>query len=64
MLFKFFFIMAKNRLDFQAQLSRHSHDIHAGYTASMAPGAIIPQYFHILGPGDTIYYSSHMFARL
>lgn len=56
--------MAKNRLDYEAHLSRHSHDISAGYTASIAPGMIIPQYFHILGPGDSIYYSSHMFARL
>lgn len=56
--------MAKNRLDFQAKLSRHSHDISAGYTASIVPGCIVPQYFHILGPGDTIYYQNHMFARL
>lgn len=56
--------MAKNRLDFQAHLSRHSHDISAGYTASIAPGLIVPQYFHILGPGDSIYYSNRMFARL
>lgn len=56
--------MAKNRLDFQAQLSRHSHDVSAGYAASTVPGAIIPQYFDILGPGDSIYYRTHMFARM
>lgn len=56
--------MSKNRLNFQAQMSRHSHDLSAGYTASVAPGMIIPQYFHVMGPGDTIYYSSRMFARL
>lgn len=56
--------MAKNRLDYQAQLSRHSHDISAGYTAQLAPGILVPQFFHVLGPGDTIYYSNHMFARL
>lgn len=55
--------MSKNRLDFTANLGRHSHDITAGYTASIAPGCIVPQYFDILGPGDTIKYKSHMFAR-
>lgn len=56
--------MAKNRLDFQAQLSRHSHDVSAGYSASLSTGMIVPQYFDILGPGDSIYYRTHMFARL
>lgn len=56
--------MAKNRLDYQAQLSRHSHDVSAGYAASIVPGAYIPQYFDILGPGDSIYYRTHMFARM
>lgn len=56
--------MAKNRLDYQAQLSRHSYDTSAGYAASCAPGMIIPQYFDILGPGDSVYYRTHMFARL
>lgn len=56
--------MAKNRLDYQAQLSRHSHNISAGYTASITTGPIVPQYFHILGPGDTIYYQNRLFARL
>lgn len=56
--------MSKNRLDFQAQLSRHRHDVSAGYSASMSTGMIIPQYFDILGPGDSIYYRTHMFGRL
>ena len=56
--------MAKNRLDFKANLSRHSHDVSAGYSASIAPGMIIPQYFDILGPGDSVYYRTHMFARM
>ena len=56
--------MAKNRLDFKANLSRHSHDVSAGYSASLAPGMIIPQYFDILGPGDSVYYRTHMFARM
>lgn len=56
--------MAKNRLEFQAQLSRHSHNISAGYTASLTTGPIVPQFFHVLGPGDTIYYQNRMFARL
>lgn len=54
----------KNRLDYQAQLSRHDHDISAGYFHTLSTGMIIPQYFHILGPGDSIYYSNHLFARL
>ena len=54
----------KNRLDFQAQLSRHSHDVSAGYTSSITTGMIIPQYFDILNPGDSIYYRTHLFSRL
>lgn len=54
----------KNRLSYQSQLSRHSHDVSAGYTASLTTGPIVPQYFHILGPGDTIYCQPKMFARL
>lgn len=56
--------MSKNRLDFKANLSRHSHDVSAGYTSTMSCGMIIPQYFDILGPGDSIYYRTHMFARM
>ena len=56
--------MAKNRLDFRAQLSRHAHDMSAGYTASIAPGMIIPQWFDIAQPGDTYYLQSAMKARL
>lgn len=55
--------MSKNRLDFTANLGRHSLDVTAGYTASIAPGLIVPQYFDILQPGDTIKYKTHMFAR-
>lgn len=56
--------MSKNRLSYQAKLSRHSHDVSAGYTASLAPGVIVPQYFDIAGPGDAYYYNTRMFARL
>ena len=59
-----FIFMSKNRLSYQAKLSRHSHDVSAGYTASIAPGAIVPQYFDIAGPGDAYYYNTRMFARL
>ena len=55
--------MSKNRLDYTANLSRHSHDVTAGYTASIAPSMIVPQYFDILQPNDTIYYKTHMFVR-
>lgn len=55
--------MSKNRLDFTANLGRHSHDVTAGYTSSITTGCIVPQYFDILGPGDTIKYKTHMFAR-
>lgn len=47
-----------------AQLSRHAHDITAGYTSSLAPGMIVPQYFHIMQPKDKIYFKSLSFARL
>lgn len=57
--------MAKNRLpDFKAKFSRHAHDISAGYTSSMTTGQIIPQYFDVLGPGDSIYFEPSMFLRL
>ena len=56
--------MSKNRLDFQAQLSRHSHDISGGYSSTLTTGPIVPQYFHILGPGDTIYFDTHMLVRM
>lgn len=49
---------------FTAHLSRHAHDVSAGYTSSLAPGMIIPQYFDILMPGDKVYFSTHAFARL
>ena len=57
-------IMARNKLSYKAQLSRHDHDVSAGYAASLVPGAIVPQYFDILNPGDSIYYRTHMFARM
>ena len=56
--------MAQNRLDYQAQLSRHPHPTSGGYAASLCTGAIVPQYFDILMPGDSVYYRTHMFARL
>lgn len=54
----------KNRLDYQAHLSRHSHDTSAGYSFSLAPGFILPVYFDILGPSDTVYMKSNIFGRL
>lgn len=56
--------MAQNRLDYQAQLSRHPHNVEGGYAASLCTGAIVPQYFDVLQPGDSVYYRTHMFARL
>ena len=56
--------MSKNRLDFQAQLSRHSHDVSAGYSSSLTTGPIVPQYYHVLQPGDTLYFDVHMFTRM
>lgn len=56
--------MSQNRLDYQAQLSRHSHDISGGYSSTLTTGPIVPQYFHILGPGDTIYFDTHMLVRM
>ena len=54
----------KNRLDFRAQLSRHSHDVSAGFSSSLTTGPLVPQYFHMMNPGDKIYFQQHMFARL
>lgn len=55
--------MSKNRLDFTANLGRHSHDVSQGYTSSIAPGCLVPQYFDILQPGDKIFFKTHMFTR-
>lgn len=55
--------MSKNRLDFTAHLQRHSHDVSAGLTSSIAPGMILPQYFDYLQPNDSIYFKTHMFSR-
>lgn len=56
--------MPKNQLAYKANLSRHSHDISATYASSLCAGPIVPQYFHILGPGDAIYFNANVFARL
>lgn len=49
---------------FTAHLSRHSHDVNCGFTSTLAPSLIVPQYFDILQPGDSVYYKTHAFARL
>lgn len=56
--------MAKNRFDFEAHLSRHAHNVSAGYTSSLTTGPIVPQYTDILGPGDTMYFTPKCFARM
>lgn len=56
--------MAKNRLNFEAHLSRHPHPISGGYASSLTTGPIVPQYFDILQPGDTIYFEPSMFVRM
>lgn len=56
--------MAKNSFDFEAHLSRHPHNVSAGYTSSLTTGPIVPQYFDVLGPGDTMYFTPKCFARL
>ena len=56
--------MANNRLEHTSQLSRHSHDTSAAYALSLAPGMILPVYFDVLNPNDTVYLKSHLFARL
>lgn len=65
MMFNFylFIVMSKNRLDYTANLGRHSHDVSQGYTSSIAPGCLVPQYFDILQPNDKIFYKTHMFTR-
>ena len=56
--------MAKNHLEHTSQLSRHSHDTSAAYGLTLSPGIIIPVYFDVLNPSDTVYLKSHVFARL
>lgn len=48
----------------QSRLSRHDHNLSAGYSSTMSTGMIIPQYFHILQPGDSFYAKTKSFARL
>lgn len=55
--------MSKNRLDYTANLGRHSHDVTGGYASSLTTGPIVPQYFDILNPGEKIFYKTHMFCR-
>lgn len=54
----------QNMPDFQAKLSRHSHDTSAGYTATIAPGIIVPQYYDILSPNDSVYFDTYAWTRL
>ena len=54
----------KNRLGFEAQLSRHPHHMPAAYSASLSTGMIIPQWFDIAQAGDTYKMHPKMFARL
>lgn len=46
------------------RMSRHPHDVTAGYTTTLTTGQIIPMYFDVLSPGDSMYYRTHAFARL
>lgn len=54
----------KNRLGFEAHLSRHPHHMPAAYSASLSTGMIIPQWFDIAQAGDTYKMQPKMFARL
>lgn len=56
--------MSKNMPSHRAKFSRHSFDVSAGYTSTLCPGAIVPQYFDILQPGDSVYYKTIAFSRL
>lgn len=56
--------MSKNMPSHRAKFSRHSFDTSAGYTSTLCPAAIVPQYFDILQPGDSVYYKTIAFARL
>lgn len=54
----------KNRVDLNTtHLARRSHDVHGGYVSSLATGPIVPQYFDILGPGDSVHYRTKCWAR-
>lgn len=56
--------MAKQHLDVKTHLSRHKHDVSAGYTTSLTTGQLRTVYFDMLGPGDSIYYGTHAMARM
>lgn len=56
--------MAKSQMPVhQANLSRTGHDIKGSLVSSMTTGIILPQYFHIMSPKETIYYKTELFAR-
>lgn len=57
--------MAKNNLQqHNNRLKRYSHNISAGYSNSLVTGPIVPQYYHVLSSGDSIYFDFKSFARL
>ena len=54
----------KNRLSFEAQLSRHSHDVSRRHASSFTTGQLRPQWWDLAQPGDKYYMTPSMFARL
>lgn len=57
--------MKRNNMpSFQSHLSRHPHDTSAGYTSTIAPGLIVPQFADVLSPNDTVYFDTYMWTRL
>ena len=54
----------KNRLSFEAQLSRHPHDVSRRHASSFTTGQLRPQWWDLAQPGDKYYMNPSMFARL
>ena len=56
--------MAKNMAPMhQNKMQRHPHNTDAGYTTTLAPGMLVPMYYDILSPGDSVYYGTKAFCR-
>ena len=54
----------KNRLSFEAQLSRHPHDVSRRHASSFTTGQLRPQWWDLAQPGDKYYMTPSIFARL
>lgn len=57
--------MAKNMAPMHVNhLSRHAHNVGAGYTTTLVPGQLRCMYFDVLSPSESVYFKTKAFSRL